>query len=314
MTLNVLIYDKEAPAYAVAVAQEFPDVTARAATSHGTALAEAADADIIVALAHEITADLIAAAPRLRWIQALTTGTDSLMALPNLPADVIVTSGRGIHGPQMAEMAFLYMISLSRDFPRMLANQRRAVWERWPQRLLLGKKAVLLGVGSISEEVAARCKAFGMRTVGISSGRSEAPGFDAVLPRARLKDAVADADFLIVLVPLTPETRHMVNRDIIAALPAHAILINLARGDVVDEAALIAALQANRIAGAGLDVFAVEPPVPDNPLWQMENVIMTPRVGGMSDVYRQQVLPVLLDNLRAFSAGRQDRMRNMVRG
>jgi phosphoglycerate dehydrogenase-like enzyme len=236
------------------------------------------------------------------------------MAMPNLPADVIVTSGRGIHGPQMAEMAFLYMIALSRDFPRMLANQKRAVWERWPQRLLLGKKAVLLGVGSISEEVAARCKAFGMRTVGISSGRSEAPGFDMVLPRTALQDAVADADFLIVLVPLSPETRHMVSQDVIAALPAHAILINLARGDVVDEAALIAALQAKRIAGAGLDVFAVEPPVPDNPLWQLENVIMTPRVGGMSDVYRQQVLPVLLDNLRAYSTGQRGLMRNLVRG
>jgi phosphoglycerate dehydrogenase-like enzyme len=312
MPIEVLIYEKEAPAYADAVRRELSDITVHPATTISAAVAAAPSADVIVGLAHEITGELIGAASRLRWVQALTTGTDSLMALPNLPPGLIVTSGRGIHGPQMSEMAFLYMIALSRDFPRMLTNQRSAVWERWPQRLLLGKTAVLLGVGSISEEVAHRCKAFGMRTIGISSGRTEAPGFDEVLPRGRLEEAAALADFLIVLVPLTAETRHIVGRDIIAALPRHAILINLARGDVIDEAALIAALQEKRIAGAGLDVFAVEPPVPDNPLWQMENVIMTPRVGGMSDVYRQQVLPVLLDNLRAYSAGEPTRMRNLV--
>src|SRR5665213_796447 len=111
MPTEILIYEKEAPAYAAALADEFPNLSVRAATSPASALAAAPGAEIIVALAHEITAELIAATPALRWVQSLTTGTDSLMALPNLPASVIVTSGRGIHGPQMSEMAFLYMIA-----------------------------------------------------------------------------------------------------------------------------------------------------------------------------------------------------------
>ena len=313
MSIDVLIFEKQAPAYAAALVREFPDLSVRTATSLEMALAAAHDSEVIVALAHEITTELVAATPKLRWVQAMTSGTDSLKALPNLPADIVITSARGIHGPQMSEIAFLYMIALSRNFPRMLANQKRAVWERWPQRLLLGKTAVLLGVGSISEEIAQRCKAFGMRVLGVSSGRSAAPGFDAVLSRDRLKEAVGEADFFIILVPLTPETHRLVNRDIIAALPPRAVLINLARGDVVDEAALIDALTTGRIAGAGLDVFAVEPPAPENPLWRMENVIMTPRVGGMSDIYRQQFLPVLLDNMRAYVSGDRKQMRNIVR-
>lgn len=314
MSIDVLIFTKEAPAYAAALAGELPELTVRAATSLETALAAGRDAEIIVALAHEITAELVAAMPKLRWIQALTTGTDSLTTLPNLAPDVVITSGRGIHGPQMSEMAFLHMLALSRNFPRMLANQKLAVWERWPQRLLLGKTAVLLGVGAISEELAVRCKAFGMRVVGISAGRSAVPGFDAVLPRDRLKEAAGEADFLIILVPLAPDTRHLVNRDIIAALPPRAILINLARGDVVDEAALIDALTARRIAGAGLDVFSVEPLPAESPLWHLDNVVITPRLGGMSDVYRQQIMPVLLDNLRAYMSGDRTRLRNIVRG
>ncbi len=313
MSIDVLIFTNEAPAYAAALARELPELTVQAATSPETAVAAGRDAEIIVALAHEITAELIAAMPKLRWIQALTTGTDSLMTQPNLPPDVVITSGRGIHGPQISEMAFLHMIALSRNFPRMLANQKLAVWERWPQRLLLGKTAVVVGVGVISEELAVRCKAFGMRVVGISAGRSAAPGFDVVLPRDRLKEAAGEADFLIILVPLAPDTHHLVNRDIIAALPPQAILINLARGDVVDEAALIDALTARRIAGAGLDVFSIEPLPAESPLWHLDNVTITPRLGGMSDVYRQQIMPVLLDNMRAYVSGDRSRLRNIVR-
>jgi len=251
--------------------------------------------------------------PRLRWVQALTTGVDHLLGLPSLRPEMLVTNARGIHGPQMSEMAFLHMISLLRDFPGMLANQRARRWERWPQRLLLGKTAVLLGIGAISEELALRCKAFAMRVVGVSDARTEAPGFDAVLPRARLREAAAEADALVVMVPLTDGTRRMVDRGVLEAMKPSAILINLARGPVVDEVALVEALRAGRIAGAGLDVFEVEPLPPESPLWDMPNVIVTPRVGGMSDVYAQQALPLLEENIRAFLSGDATRLRNLVR-
>jgi len=170
-----------------------------------------------------------------------------------------------------------------------------------------------VGIGAISEALATRCKAFSMRVVGVSNARTEAPGFDRVFSRADLKVAAAEADFLIILVPLQKDTFHMIDGDVVAAMKPSAFLINLARGDVVDEAALIQALREKRIAGAGLDVFSTEPLPRDNPLWSMRNVMITPRVGGMSDIYAEQIFPIIADNIEAWIAGRPQDMRNLVR-
>ncbi len=310
--VEVLILEKEAAIYRDALAARFPALTIHATTSLPDALAVCAQAQVAIGLAHELPATLLSTMPKLRWVQALTTGTESLTAQPGLPRDVIITSGRGIHGPQMSEMAFLYMIALLRDFRRMMGNQAKAQWERWPQRLLLGKTAVLLGVGAISEDLARRCQAFGMRVLGISDHRKQADGFDSIVPRAKMLEAAAEADFFIILVPHSPETHHMVDARLLAALPSRAIVINLARGNVVDEPALIAALAEKCIAGAGLDVFASEPLPTESPLWRMDNVIVTPRVGGMSDVYAQQVLPLVIENMSHFIAGETGKLRNIV--
>jgi len=149
--------------------------------------------------------------------------------------------------------------------------------------------------------------------VGVSNARQESPGFDLIVPRARLTEAAAMADFLIVLAPLDATTRHMINEAVFAAMKTSAFIINLARGDVIDEAAMIRALQAGTIAGAGLDVFSVEPLPQDNPLWDMPNVMISPRIGGMSDIYADQVLPVVAHNVGAFIEGREGDMRNIVR-
>jgi phosphoglycerate dehydrogenase-like enzyme len=310
---DVLILEKNASYYAERLRTEFPAVVFHIAEALEDAWPSCAASEVIVALAHEVPDELVAAMPRLRWISALTSGTEHLATLRHLSADVLVTSGRGIHGPQMSEMAFLYMISLSRDFRGMLANQARRKWERWPQRLLHGKTVVLVGVGAIGEEMALRCKAFGMSVIGVSAARAEADGFDRILPRSSLRDAAAMADFLIALVPYSSDTHHLIDAAVLSSMKRSAVFINLARGLIVDEAALIRHLQEGRISGAGLDVYEVEPPRPDNPLWSMPNVIMTPRVGGMSDVYADQVLPLVTHNLRAFSEGRLSDMKNIVR-
>ena len=312
MPTEIVVMDRDARVYTGSLAPAFPEVVFHQAANEAEALPLCAGAEVIVALGPAITPRMASAAPRLRWIAALTTGTDTVEALPTSP-EVLITSGRGIHGPQMAELAFLAMMSLSRDFPAMLANQQAAKWQRWPQRLLLGKTVVLVGVGTISEEIAARCKAFGMRVIGISSARASAPGFDEIMPRARLREAAACAHFLIVLVPLAPETTGMIDAGVLAAMRPDGIFINLARGPVVDEAALIEALRERRIGGAALDVFATEPLPADSALWHLPNTIVTPHIGGMADVYAQQILPLLHHNLAAFLAGRPDDMRNIVR-
>lgn len=171
---------------------------------------------------------------------------------------------------------------------------------------------VLVGVGAISEELALRCKAFKMTVLGVSASRHEAAGFDRIYLREDLLTAAAQGDFLVVLVPYEPSTHHLIDRRVLDAMPAHARLLNIARGPVIDEAALIAALRDKRIAGAGLDVFCTEPLPPDSPLWTLPNVIITPRIGGMSDSYAEQVLPLLMANVRAYAARNHNAMRNIV--
>jgi phosphoglycerate dehydrogenase-like enzyme len=312
--MEILVFENGSHLNVDALRREFAPFAIGATFDLAEARRMGSNAEVLVALAHEVTDELLAAMPKLRWIAALTTGTDHLCRLKNLRSDVIVTSARGIHGPQMSELAVLYMIALSRRIPEMMRNQLAGKWERWSQPVLLDKTAVIVGVGQIGETLAERLRTFGMKIVGVSDARTEIAGFDQVLPRAKLKETAALADFLIVLVPLNGETRHLIDAQVLDAFKPTAYLINLARGDVVDETALIDRLQAGRIAGAGLDVFAEEPPRKDNPLWTMPNVIMTPRIGGMSDRYAEQVLPLMIHNLRAFSEGRLKDMRNIVQG
>jgi len=271
-----------------------------------------ANVEVIMGLGHHIPPALIARAKKLKWVQALTTGTETLTAPGVLPADVALTSTRGVHGPQMSELAFLNMIALSRNFRTMQRNQAEGRWDQWNQPMLEDKTIVIVGLGLLAEHLAERCKLFGMTVLGVSDGRTKGPHFDEVHPRKALVAVAARADFLLLLVPYSPATHHLINRDVIAAMKSSAFLINLARGGVLDEAALIEHLQAGKIAGAGLDVFSAQPLPPDNPLWRMPNVIITPNVGGRSDKFVAQTMTVIEPNIAAFIEGRTKDMRNII--
>lgn len=314
MPHGILIYEPDTPAdakiYAESVSRAYPGLPLVATSERAEAMASAAQATVLVAKAQHVSADLVGAMPKLGWIQALTTGVDPLLAL-DLAERIVVTSARGIHGPQMSELTLLLMMSLSRDFPRMLANQREARWQRWGQRLLAGRTVVIVGVGAISEALAVRCRAFDLRVIGITN-RASADGFDELHPRERLREVMGRADFLVLLVPYSPETHHLIDAHALSALKETAYLINVSRGNVVDEAALIDALRRRRIAGAALDVFSAEPLPSTSAFWTLDNVIVTPHVGGMSDVYAEQIVPLLLYNLRAYLADDRAGMKNRV--
>lgn len=311
--MGVLVVEGERHFNADDLRPIFPGLQIHASQTVAQGIEVAGQCDVLIALAHNVTDELLAAMPGLGYIASLSTGVDHLWTLKNLKNNVRITNGRGIHGPQMAEMAFLFMIGLSRNYRQMEANQRAHIWQRWAQPVLLGKTVVLIGIGAISEAIAARCQAFGMEVVGVSNARDTAPGFDRVLRRSRLLEAAAMADFLIALVPLEASTYHMIDAQVFAAMKSSSYIINLARGDVIDETAMVNALQIGAISGAGLDVYSVEPLPADHPLWDMPQVMMSPRVGGMSDIYDRQILPVISHNLEAWYAGRLDEMRNIVR-
>jgi phosphoglycerate dehydrogenase-like enzyme len=307
-----LILDMNAEQYRERLAKRFPAAEFHAFHHAKDAERVLADIEVIIALGHHIPNSLIAAAPKLKWVQALTTGTDSLTAPGVLPPHVLLTSTRGIHGPQMSELAFLNMIALARDFRRMQRNQAEAKWEQWGQPILEGKTIVIVGLGLLAEHLAERCRLFGMTVIGVSGGRRHAPHFDEVHPRSELVGLAARADFLMLLVPYAADTHHLIGREVIAAMRPSAFLVNLARGGVLDEAALIDHLQAGKIAGAALDIFSKQPLPPDNPLWRMPNVIITPNIGGRSDVFVGQTLSVLEPNIAAYLEGRLKDLRNLV--
>jgi D-2-hydroxyacid dehydrogenase (NADP+) len=270
------------------------------------------DADILMTFAPMLTDEVLRQATNLKWIQALGTGVDNLVDLPSLRSDIIVTNIRGIHGAAVSEAAIMAMLALSRNLPRAVRNQDRRVWERWPASLLEGRTVGILGVGVIAEALAPKCKALGMNVVGISSTKRAGAGFDRVYGRNDLVTAVRELDYLIVLTPYSALTRHMVDAIVLSAMKPTSYLINLARGGVIDERALIQALQNGQIAGAALDVFSQEPLPEDNPLWSMKNVIVTPHLGGFFDGYAERALPVVEENIRKFLAGDTADLINIV--
>src|ERR1700754_699026 len=183
MTTAVLIIGPEADVVVERLKPAFPALRFHAAHDRAEALAACGDCEILLVRNDEIFAALIGAMPRLRLIQALTTGTDDIAGLPNLAPHVLIAAARGFHGPQMSELAFLFMLAFARKFPAVIENQKQHRWDRREQRLLFGLTVVIVGVGRIAEELAQRCQVFGMRVAGVTS-RAAVPGFNALYSRA----------------------------------------------------------------------------------------------------------------------------------
>ncbi len=313
---NRIVYigaaEADAQQFEAKVRSDFPNLDLFASNDRDAALRQAGTADALIGHQFQFDEDLLRHATRLRWIQSLTAGTELILQLSGLRPEVILTSTRGMHGPQMSELVFLQMLALLRDFPRMQRNQAAGLWERWPQPLLWGKTLVIVGVGAIAEGLAPRCKAFGMTVIGISESARKPAGFDEIIGRKDLKRGAALADFLVLIVPHTPKTENLIDAAVIAAMKPSAYLINVARGGVLDEDALRAALHEKRLAGAALDVFRERPLPPNHPLWRDPKIIITPHIGGMSDIYLDQAYPIVRDNLRLFLAGETALLNNIV--
>ena len=270
------------------------------------------ETEVIISIARWFTKEVAQKAKNLKWLQCNITGTDHL--IPSLAdrRDIILTNGRGIHGPQMTEVTLLHMLALYRQVRRLAKNQETHTWDRFLPYVLENRLVAILGLGAIAEHMARCFKALGMTVYGISRTNRKIEGIDKVFSRDDLTEAVKDADFLIALVPFNLETENIIGAKVFYAMKPSACLINVARGGVVDEAALIDALKNGEISGAGLDVFE-ESPLPDNsPLWDMENVFITPFTGGRSDKYAERILTVIEPNIRAYLDGTTKNMKYIV--
>ena len=287
-----------------------PELNITTVATRDEALKLAPQADILMAFGPQVRKDFFQHAPKLKWVFSLGTGTDGITDSPWLAKDVVVTAVRGIHGAPISEMAFLMMLALTRDLRRIERQRAEKKWERYPGALLDHKTVGILGVGAIAESLAPRCKAFGMRVVGISRTDRPIPGFDKIYSRAEIVTAAAELDYFVLLVPLEEGTRNIVSDAVLGAMKPSSYLINLARGGVLDEAALIRALARQQIAGAHLDALATEPLPAESPLWSMPNVFITPHIGGYSDQYVIEASKQFERSLAAFVAGKPEQMMN----
>ena len=270
-------------------------------------------ADILITFGPMMAEHVLEKAKRLQWIQALGTGVDGITNRPSLGKGVIVTNLHGIHGPPVSEAALSMMFALSRGLWRVYENQLLGKWEKKiAPTLLHGKTVVIYGTGVIAAELAPKCKALGMRVIGISTTVREIDGFDEVHTRHHALGPIAQADYLVLLTPYTPETHGIINEETFSVMKRSSYLINLARGGVVHEGDLIKALNNKTIQAAALDVFEQEPLPAEHVFWGMRNVIVTPHEGGFYDGYVQEAIPVIQTNLQCFERGDFHQMINVV--
>ena len=313
MTTKILILEKFADVYERELKARFAGIEVHKAATAADVSTDLAAIDVLFAFGIAVNDRLIADAKNLKWIASLATGVDHFLRCPFLRPDTILTSARGIHGPAMRESAAWLMLAMSRDAARLVHAKDAHRWERgerWP--LLAGKTAVVVGIGVSGIAIGELLKAFGMRVVGVSRTPRNVAGFDAMVPTERLAEAAAEADYLINVLPASDENREIFSREVFAAMKPSAVFINVGRGETVDEAALIECLKDRRIAGAGLDVFQNSPLRPDSPFWDLPNVVISPQQGGYFVGYEEHVMPLLMENMRLFLAGRLGEMQNVV--
>ena len=240
----------------------------------------------------------------LRWIHWTGAGVDALLFPELVASDVVLTNARGVFDRAMAEYVLGLILSFAKRFPETTRHQTERRWEHRLGEMITGKRALVVGVGSIGTEIARMLKATGMRVEGIGRrARSSHPVFDAVHANAELLAALGRADYVVIVVPLTDATRGMFGAAELAAMRPTARLVNVARGAVLDESALVEALRDGRIAGAALDVAATEPLPIESPLWDLPSVIVSPHMSGDFVGYQEALVAAFVENFYRYRRG-----------
>ena len=295
-----------------------------------TAIADAnPDADVVISRTETETARLLAdaeivltsslepstleQATSLRWVQALSAGVDQLPVTLLRERDALLTNAAGVHAQPIAEQVLGYLLAFERRLDTAFERKQRGVWERFTGGELAGQTLGVVGLGAIGTRVAEIAAAVGMDVVGTKRDPDvELDAVDRIYGPDGLTDVLLESDYVLLACPLTDETEGLIGREEIGMLGEDAVLVNVARGPVVDEDALIGALQQRGIRGAALDVFETEPLPAESPLWDLSNVILTPHNAGSSPNLAPRIADVFLENYDAFLEDAPERMRNRV--
>jgi len=276
------------------------------------------DADALKAAAAEaevwfgphLTPELFALARRLRWIQTTYAGVERLLFPELVASDVVLTNVRGMHADTIGDHVMMGILALARNLPRLVLQQAAARWLTVPVAELAGDTLGIVGLGAIGQAVARRAQAFGMRVLGVRRNPQPTPHVDEVLGPDGLEQVLTRSRWVVLACPLTPQTHGLIGPRELAWIGPEGYLINIGRGALVDEPALVKALQEGRLAGAVLDVFAEEPLPESSPLWRMPNVLITPHIAGQQRDYTGRAVEIFADNLDRYRRGLP--LRNVV--
>ncbi|OGN99703.1 MAG: hypothetical protein A2Y90_04840 [Chloroflexi bacterium RBG_13_52_12] len=247
-------------------------------------------------------------APNLKWMQVTSAGVDRHRDTEIWKSRVTITGVSGIHATPIGEFVLGFMLMFVKNTPQSFRMKQTRQWERYGTHTLRGKTLGIVGLGHIGREVARLSKAFGMRVIATRRSTKQAgkaKDVDLLLPQSRVKEMLADSDFVVLSVPLTPDTHHIIGEAELKAMKPSAYIINIGRGGLIDEEALLRALDEKRIAGAGLDVTAAEPLPKESRLWDFDNVILSPHVSGGMEDYMLRAAELFCDNLRRYLEGKK---------
>lgn len=271
-----------------------------------------AQADILLGWSSAIKEEALNDNSRVRWIQVWSAGVDRMPLQELKQNHVILTNASGVHGIPITEQIFSMLLAYTRNLHHAVRYQTENRWDKSGTfRELHGKTIVIVGVGQIGSTTAKVAQAFGMKTIGVRrSGKSD-PHIDVMYTTEQLDQALAEGDFIINILPLTDETKGLYDTGRFDAMKEGAFFVNVGRGPSVDTEALLVALKSGKLSGAGLDVYEQEPLPSDHPLWDMDNVIMTPHTAGDTVHYNDRVLDIFIENLKAYRQG-VDLPRNVI--
>jgi phosphoglycerate dehydrogenase-like enzyme len=254
-------------------------------------------------MAGGVPAGLLPSMPKLRWAQAMSAGVEGWLSLPDLPAGLTLTCARGTHTESMPENIIGALFHVAKPYRTVSDHQKQSKWVNTVAQPLTGKTLGILGLGAIGQEVARIAAALGMRVIGAKRRVAPMPNVAEVLPGSRTDEVLAQSDFVLLLLPATPETDNFINAARLAKMKPSAWLLNFGRGHIIKDDDLIAAVKAKKIAGALLDVFRQEPLPSEHPFWTTEGIIVLPHIGGPHPQRDRFVARLFVDNLGRFLDG-----------
>ncbi|WP_398506939.1 D-2-hydroxyacid dehydrogenase [Thermoanaerobacterium thermosaccharolyticum] len=259
------------------------------------------DTEVLVCFDGDADAEFIHNAENLKWIHLLSAGADAMPFDVLKERKIILTNSRGVHKYQISEQVLGYMLLFERGLNYFIRKQMNREWDKSVRvSELYGKTVCILGVGSIGEEISRIAREFGMKTIGVRKSGKISQFVDEMYTNENMIFAVSKADYVICALPLTDDTYHLLGKDFFKNMKNDAVFINIGRGKVVDESSLIDALKNKTIRGAALDVFEEEPLSKESPLWDMENVIITPHTAGISPHYMERGIEIIKHNIKAY--------------